>query len=141
MKIIEILTPAYDAAWLPWAVQYCFLVSIAPTTALIASCLSFAPAASTARRLLPAAMTVLVVTAVVAPIALFAVLQQPGRFWHFYAYFTPTSWMSIGAFLLPIFVALSLLYSFLWWRNKESQLRIIAILLLLSALRDRKSVV
>jgi len=134
MKIIEILTPAYDAAWLPWAVQYFFLVAIATTTALMVSCLSFAPAASTARRLLPAALTVLVVTAVVAPIALFADLQQPGRFWHFYAYFTPSSWMSIGAFLLPTFVILSLASALFWWFNKESLLRISAVLLFLSAL-------
>jgi len=134
MKIIEILTPAYDAAWLPWAVQYFFLVAIATTTAITISGISFTRADHAARKILPAAVVVLVASAIVAPIALFADLQQPGRFWHFYAYFTPTSWMSIGAFLLPIFVALSLLYSFLWWRNKESQLRIIAILLLLSAL-------
>lgn len=134
MKIIEILTPAYDAAWLPWAVQYFFLVAIATTTALMVSCLSFTPSDSAARRLLPAAMTVLVVTAVVAPIALFADLQQPGRFWHFYAYFTPSSWMSIGAFLLPIFVMLSLASALFWCFNKESLLRISAILLFLSAL-------
>src|SRR5690625_5840115 len=109
MKIIEILTPAYDAAWLPWAVQYFFLVAIATTTALMASCLSFAPAASTARRLLPAAMTVLVVTAVVAPIALFADLQQPGGFWHCHDYSPPSSSMSIDHSLLPPSVILSLL--------------------------------
>ena len=26
MQITELLTPAYEAAWLPWAVQYFFLV-------------------------------------------------------------------------------------------------------------------
>src|SRR5690625_3913905 len=87
MKIIEILTPAYDAAWLPWAVQYFFLVAIATTTAITVACISFTDTHSPARRILPAAVTVLVVTAIVAPIALFADLQQPGRFWHFYAYF------------------------------------------------------
>lgn len=29
MQIIELLTPAYEAAWLPWAVQYFFLVGVA----------------------------------------------------------------------------------------------------------------
>ena len=29
MQIIELLTPAYEAAWLPWAVQYFFLVAVA----------------------------------------------------------------------------------------------------------------
>lgn len=133
MKIIEILTPAYDAAWLPWAVQYFFLVAIATTTALMVSCISFTNPNSAARRILPAAMTVLVVSAIVAPIALFADLQQPGRFWHFYAYFTPSSWMSIGAFLLPAFVLISLATSIFWWFNKETLLRFSAILLFLSA--------
>lgn len=133
MKIIEILTPAYDAAWLPWAVQYFFLVAIATTTAITVSCISFTDPQSPARRILPAAVTVLVVTAIVAPIALFADLQQPGRFWHFYAYFSPQSWMSIGAFLLPVFVLLSLLYGVFWWFNKESLLRFSSILLLISA--------
>lgn len=133
MKIIEILTPAYDAAWLPWAVQYFFLVAIATTTALMVSCLSFLQPGHAARRMLPAAMTVLVVSAIVAPIALFADLQQPGRFWHFYVYFTPSSWMSIGAFLLPVFVLLALLSALSWWLNKNKLLRATAILLFLSA--------
>ena len=28
MQIIELLTPHYEAAWLPWAVQYFFLIGI-----------------------------------------------------------------------------------------------------------------
>ena len=28
MDIIELLTPAYEAAWLPWAVQYFFLIGL-----------------------------------------------------------------------------------------------------------------
>ena len=58
MNIIEILTPAYDAAWLPWAVQYFFLVAMATTAAITASFIAFSPAGSEARRLLPAAVTV-----------------------------------------------------------------------------------
>src|SRR5690625_4731104 len=133
MKIIDILTPAYDAARLPWAVQYFVLVDIATATAITAACSSFPDTHSPARRILPAAVTVLVVTAIVAPIALFADLQQPGRFWHFYAYFSPQSLMSIGAFLLPVFVLLSLLYGVFWWFNQESLLRFSSILLLISA--------
>ena len=40
MDIIELLTPAYEAAWLPWAVQYFFLIGIAATAALLAACFS-----------------------------------------------------------------------------------------------------
>lgn len=134
MEIIEILTPAYDAAWLPWAVQYFFLIGVAYTSAIMAGCLVFTAENSAARKLLPAAITVLAISAVVAPIALWADLQQPARFWHFYAYYTPWSWMSIGAVLLPLFVVLSLAFSALWWLGKTTWLRLCAVLLILSAL-------
>lgn len=134
MNIIEILTPAYDAAWLPWAVQYFFLVAIACTAAITASYLVFKPNNAAERQLLPAAIVVLAVSAIAAPVALLADLHQPGRFWHFYAYISPWSWMSIGALLLPIFVSLALLFCLLWWFNKHGLLRICGIALTLSAL-------
>lgn len=134
MNIIEILTPSYDAAWLPWAVQYFFLVAIACTTAITAAVVALRPVGTPERQILPAAVTILAVTAVAAPVALLADLHQPARFWHFYAYFTPWSWMSIGAVLLPIFVSLSLLFCALWWLGKNSLLRICGLALIVSAL-------
>lgn len=134
MNIIEILTPAYDAAWLPWAVQYFFLIAIATTTAITAACLAFSPTDAPARKLMPAAMTVLLTTAIVAPVALLADLHQPARFWHFYAYFTPWSWMSIGSILLPIFVILSVVFCAFWWLRKDSLMRLTGIALILSAI-------
>lgn len=134
MNIIEILTPSYDAAWLPWAVQYFFLIAIATTTAITTACLAFSPAHAPARKLMPAAMTVLLTTAIVAPVALLADLHQPARFWHFYAYFTPWSWMSIGAVLLPLFVMLSLAFCLFWWLRKDSLMRITGIALIFSAI-------
>ena len=41
MHIIELLTPAYEAAWLPWAVQYFFLVGVATGAALLTSACVF----------------------------------------------------------------------------------------------------
>ena len=134
MDIIELLTPAYEAAWLPWAVQYFFLIGIAATAALLAAWLAFGNAGSDRARLLPAVVTVLVVTAIAAPVSLLADLHQPGRFWHFYAHPTPWSWMSLGAFLLPVFVVLSLAFAGLWWLRKPGLLRLVAVLLALSAL-------
>lgn len=134
MNIIEILTPSYDAAWLPWAVQYFFLVAIATTTAITAAGIAFTPANSEARKLLPAAITVLAMSAIAAPVALLADLHQPARFWHFYAHFTPWSWMSIGALLLPIFVSLSLAFCLSWWLQKDNWMRLTAIALIFSAL-------
>ena len=43
MQIIELLTPAYEAAWLPWAVQYFFLVGVATGAALLTSACVFGP--------------------------------------------------------------------------------------------------
>lgn len=132
MEIIEILTPQYEAAWLPWAVQYFFLIGIASTAGITAAILSFAPAGSEARRLLTAATATLVICGLTAPVALLADLHQPARFWHFYAHFTPWSWMSLGAILIPIFVALTLLFAALWWFRKEGALKVVAILLIMS---------
>ena len=134
MGIIELLTPAYEAAWLPWAVQYFFLIGIAATTALTASALAFGKPGSCMARLLPTAVVVLLTACIAAPVSLLADLHQPGRFWHFYANPTPWSWMSLGAFLLPVFVVLSLAFAGLWWLRKPGLLRLVAVLLALSAL-------
>lgn len=134
MNIIELLTPAYDAAWLPWAVQYFFLIGIASTVAILAAWLAFGEPGSERARLLPAAVLVLAVTAIAAPVSLLADLHQPGRFWHFYAHPTPWSWMWIGAILLPIFVGLALAFVALWWLRRTALLRLVGVLLALSAL-------
>lgn len=135
MQIIELLTPAYDVAWLPWAVQYFFFIGIAATSALTAAgCVLAGSPGSAAWRLLPALVTVLAVSTVTAPVSLLADLHQPGRFWHFYAHFTPWSWMSLGAYLLPLFVGLALAFCLAWWLGRTGWLRILALLLMLSAL-------
>lgn len=134
MNIIELLTPAYEAAWLPWAVQYFFLIGIATTAALLAAWLAFAPAGTDRARLLPAAVVVLLVASIAAPVSLLADLHQPARFWHFYAHFTPWSWMSVGALLLPVFVTLSVAMCAAWWLGKTGWMRLLAPLLVLSAL-------
>lgn len=134
MDIIEIVTPFYDAAWLPWAVQYFFLIGIAATTALFAASFAFARPGTAGARLLPALVAVLLVTVISAPLSLLADLHQPGRFWHFYWYPTPWSWMNLGAFFLPVFLALAFLFAALWWWHKTALLRLTALLLALSAL-------
>ncbi|MPS79331.1 MAG: tetrathionate reductase [Achromobacter sp.] len=133
MQISELLTPVYDAAWLPWAVQYFFLIGIAATTALTAAVAAFGHAGSPVRRLLPAAVAVLLVSAIAAPVSLLADLHQPGRFWHFYAHLTPWSWMWLGAVLLPIFIGLSMLFCAAWWWGRIGWLRLLAVALALSA--------
>ncbi|MDR2324247.1 MAG: polysulfide reductase NrfD [Acidovorax sp.] len=134
MQIIELLTPAYEVAWLPWAVQYFFLVGVATGAALLASACAFGAPGSLRQRLLPAVLLTLTVSVIAAPVSLLADLHQPARFWHFYAYFTSWSWMSVGAVLLPVFLMLSLGLIASWWLGKPGWMRAIAPLLVLSAL-------
>lgn len=134
MQIIELLTPAYEAAWLPWAVQYFFLVGVATGAALLTSACVFGPANGLRQRLLPTAVLVLAMSAIAAPVALLADLHQPARFWHFYAHLTPWSWMSMGAVLMPAFVGLCVLMCALWWLGKHKLMRALVPLLVLSTL-------
>lgn len=134
MQIIELLTPAYEAAWLPWAVQYFFLVGVATGAALLTSACVFGPKNGLRQRLLPTTVLVLAMSAIAAPVALLADLHQPARFWHFYAHFTPWSWMSLGAVLMPTFVGLCVLMCALWWLGKPGLMRALVPLLVLSTL-------
>jgi tetrathionate reductase subunit C len=79
MQIIELLTPAYESAWLPWAVQYFFLVGIGAGAALTAAFCAFGGPDSAGARLLPVAVVVLAVSAAAAPVSLLADLHQPAR--------------------------------------------------------------
>lgn len=134
MQIIELLTPHYEAAWLPWAVQYFFLAGVATGAALLAALCAWGPAGGLLRRLLPVAVLTLAVSVIAAPVSLLADLHQPARFWHFYAHFTPWSWMSVGALLLPVFVTLGVAFIASWWLGRVGWMRAIAPLLVLSAL-------
>ena len=133
MQIIELLTPAYESAWLPWAVQYFFLVGICTGAAMTAAVCAFGRTGSPSARLLPAAVVVLAASAAAAPVSLLADLHQPARFWHFYAHFTPWSWMSVGAYLLPAFVMLSFAFCAAWWLGWRTLLRVLAVLMALAA--------
>lgn len=120
MNIVEITVPLYEAAWLPWAVQYFFFIGLSTTAALLAAVGDLGGGARW-RSLQPAALLLALSAAVVAPIALLADLAQPGRFWHFYAHFTPWSWMSIGSLLLPLYMAALFGYAALWLRGRLQQ--------------------
>lgn len=131
--IVELLTPAYEVAWLPWAVQYFFLVGIAAASSFwIAHCaLANKPQW---RALETALMAVLLCSSLAAPVSLLADLHQPARFWHFYAHFTPWSWMSLGAVLLPLFTLLSVANALAWWLQKRQLWRLLSLALVLFAI-------
>jgi len=124
-SIIEILTPRYELAWYPWAVQYFFLIAIS-YSALLLSLPGTIGRGQFAHRWQPMARLALLITlscTLVAPVALLADLHQPMRFWHFYANATPTSWMSIGSILLPLYLFSVLGYVWLAWRPALQQAR------------------
>lgn len=133
MDIIELLTPHYDAAWLPWAVQYFFLVGMSTGAALLTAWAVWSRPGSAAAGALPVVILLLAVTSITAPVSLLADLHQPGRFWHFYAHFTPWSWMSLGAVLLPAYVGLALSLCVAWWLGSRRWMRVLSALLVLSA--------
>lgn len=134
MQITEILSPYYEVAWLPWAVQYFFLIGIAATSAIVAAACAFAHPGSDWDRVLPSVTTLLLVCAIAAPVSLLADLHQPGRFWHFYVNFTPWSWMSWGAVLLPVFTIVALVFGALWWFGFRRLQRATGVFLVLCAI-------
>ncbi|SHE45061.1 tetrathionate reductase subunit C [Modicisalibacter ilicicola DSM 19980] len=111
----EVLVPRYGIAWYPWAVQYFFLIALSYTSlwlaapGLIFGKRSWMPTARIA-------MLACVSTALVAPVALLADLHQPLRFWHFYGFPTPWSWMSLGSFILPLYLGAVLVLAWMSWR-------------------------
>ena len=113
--ITEILAPDIEIVWLPWAVAYFFFIGISLTAVILtlpAILFNQKQSLGVAR----AAMIVMLVCAIVGPVALLADIHQPARFWHFYAHITPWSWMSIGAIFLPLYVVASLFYSWIFLR-------------------------
>ncbi|WP_275097785.1 NrfD/PsrC family molybdoenzyme membrane anchor subunit [Sedimenticola hydrogenitrophicus] len=108
-NIIEIIGITQEITWNSWAVQYFFFIGLSVGGVLLA-----APAyLSRTATWLPVArlgLLVAITTGLVAPVALLADLHQPARFYQFYLNFTPSSWMSWGAFLLPAYIAALLLF-------------------------------
>jgi tetrathionate reductase subunit C len=109
--ILELTGFAQEPAWLPWAVQYFFLIGVS-----LGAFVLTLPAYLTGRgnpQAARAALIAALVMGIAAPIALVADLHQPARFWHFYLSPNGSSWMAWGAFFLPAYVAGLLLYGWL----------------------------
>lgn len=113
MIIEEVLARPQEVSWLPWAVQYFFFIGIAACAALFGCLLHWRKRhdAKLERLTLLIALT----CAITAPLALTADLHQTARFWHFYAYPTPWSWMPWGALFLPLFT----LFLGLWFAVRQ----------------------
>ena len=118
---VEILGFAREAGWLPWAVQYFFLIGIsAAAFFLTLPGLVFGRAqwAGVSRQALLAAL----VCGLTAPVALLSDLHQPGRFLNFYLHPNLQSWMAWGAFFIPLYLSGLLLYAWLCLRPQLAAL-------------------
>lgn len=100
MIIREILVEPQAIAWLPWAVSYFFFIGLAFSCVWVGILLKSFKQSRQAEFI---AVSLAMIFALVAPIALTADLHQPSRISHFYLNFTPWSWMAWGAIFLPLF--------------------------------------
>lgn len=122
MSILEVVNVSREVTWLPWAVQYFFLIGISAACFFLSMRATFSRMADQARFNRIALLGALS-CGLVAPVALLADLHQPGRFWHFYAYPNVRSWMAWGAFFIPGYLGGLLLYAFAWWKPIPGLLR------------------
>lgn len=110
--IVEVVNVAHEVTWLPWAVQYFFLIGLSAGAFLLSlpGILLGRPGwEETSRRALLAAL----VCGLTAPVALLADLHQPGRFLNFYLQPNFSSWMAWGAFFIPLYLLGLLIYAWL----------------------------
>lgn len=118
---VEVLGFAREPGWLPWAVQYFFLIGIS-TTAFFLSLPGMVwrrpDWSGISRRALLAAL----VCGLVAPVALLADLHQPGRFLNFYLHPNFSSWMAWGSFFIPLYLFGLVLYAWLCLRPLLAEL-------------------
>jgi tetrathionate reductase subunit C len=115
-QIIEVLDVTRETAWLPWAVQYFFLIGLSYACFML-TLPYFVFGRARHERLGRLALPGALVCALTAPVALLADLHGPGRFYHFYLYFQPQSWMAWGSLFIPLYLAGLLLYAWLALRG------------------------
>lgn len=112
---VEVLGFARDAAWLPWAVQYFFLIGIS-TAAFFLSLPGLVWRLPEWQGISRRALLAALVCGLTAPVALLADLHQPGRFLNFYLHPNFGSWMAWGSFFIPLYLIGLLLYAWLCLR-------------------------
>ncbi|HUW80155.1 MAG TPA: NrfD/PsrC family molybdoenzyme membrane anchor subunit [Acidocella sp.] len=111
-QIIEVLNVTRGVAWLPWAVSYFFLIGLSFGSFML-TLPYFVFGRAQHEKLGRLALLGALVCGLTAPVALLADLHGPGRFLNFYLYFQPQSWMSWGAFFIPVYLGGLLIYAWL----------------------------
>ena len=100
---VEVLGFAREPGWLPWAVQYFFLIGIS-TAAFFLSLPGLVWRHPDWRGISRRALLAALVCGLTAPVALLADLHQPGRFLNFYLHPNLGSWMAWGSFFIPLYL-------------------------------------
>lgn len=100
---VEVLGFAREPGWLPWAVQYFFLIGIS-TAAFFLSLPGLVWRYPDWRGISRRALLAALVCGLTAPVALLADLHQPGRFLNFYLHPNLGSWMAWGSFFIPLYL-------------------------------------
>lgn len=109
-QIVEVINVTRATAWLPWAVQYFFLIGLSVACFLFTLphfLLGKAEAGKLARLALAGAL----VCGVTAPVALLSDLHGPGRFYYFYTHFQDHSWMAWGSWFIPLYLGGLIFYA------------------------------
>lgn len=119
---VEVFGFAREPGWLPWAVQYFFLIGISIASFFL-SLPGFAGRNQAWRGVSRRALLAALVCGLAAPVALLADLHQPGRFLNFYLHPNLSSWMAWGSFFIPVYLSGLILYA---WLCMRPQLAIMA---------------
>ncbi|WP_256077305.1 NrfD/PsrC family molybdoenzyme membrane anchor subunit [Massilia sp. YIM B04103] len=114
-SIVEVLGFAREPGWLPWAVQYFFLIGLS-TAAFFLSLPGLVWRRPAWRGIGRRALLAALVCGLSAPVALLADLHQPGRFMNFYLHPNLGSWMAWGSFFIPLYLFGLALYAWLCLR-------------------------
>ncbi|MBS1138972.1 MAG: formate-dependent nitrite reductase, rane component [Proteobacteria bacterium] len=118
---VEVLGFAREPAWLPWAVQYFFLIGIS-TAAFFLSLPGLVWRHPDWRGISRRALLAALVCGLTAPVALLADLHQPGRFLNFYLHPNLGSWMAWGSFFIPLYLLGLIGYAWLCLRPQMADL-------------------
>lgn len=118
---VEVLGFAREPGWLPWAVQYFFLIGIS-TAAFFLSLPGLVWRHPDWRGISRRALLAALVCGLTAPVALLADLHQPGRFLNFYLHPNFGSWMAWGSFFIPLYLLGLIGYAWLCLRPQFAEL-------------------
>ena len=122
---VEVLGFAREPAWLPWVVQYFFLLGIS-TMAFFLSLPGVLWQRTGWEGLSRRALLAALVCGLAAPVALLADLHQPGRFLNFYLHTNFGSWMGWGSYFIPLYVGGLLAYAWSVTRANRAGLALAA---------------